>query len=85
MSDKQVLPKKWNEINYNQVGESVYFLKGNILTIIEALGLEKNREKAVKDLIHGQFGTCINKFWRHAIGNEMLPTEGVETLLSKKS
>lgn len=43
-------------IHIDEAGRAVNFLQGKVLTIIEAIGLEKNQEKAVKDLIK----TCVS-------------------------
>jgi len=66
--------KEFRSLSYGQVAQIVNFLKGQVLTAIESLGLEEKREKAFKDVIFGYFGNCTNKAWRHAIGEEVFPS-----------
>jgi len=63
------------KLSYNQVSSIVDYLKGQVLTAIESLGLEQRREKAFKDIIFGYFGSCINKAWKHSIGCGEFPPE----------
>lgn len=63
----------WKKIEYGHIEAQLTFMKGKILTIIDALGLNEQQNKATKDLIHSAIGNTKNIFWRHTIGQDMFP------------
>ena len=69
--------QEYKKLSYNQASDSVNFLRGKILTIIDATFPENlnDKRKAIKDLIHSAFGETINVFWRHTIGQDVYPPE----------
>ena len=57
-------------LTYDDTCEELLFLKGRILTIIDAVVLDEKQNKATKDLIHSEVGTAINNFWRLILHRE---------------
>lgn len=57
-----------NELKYGDIEDQTRILQGKILTIIDAVIVDKNQNKSVKDLINSQFCERLNRLWRIAIG-----------------
>ena len=75
MSDKQSLPKSQNvkKLEYVEVVGELNYLKGRVLTIIDSSITDNRQNKATKDLIHSEFGTTYNNFWKYVTGDFPFP------------
>ena len=71
--------KEFKQLRFGQIDGELLFMKGKLLTIIDALGLSEQQSKATKDLIHSAVGSTRNVFWRYAIGEDIFPGEGQQT------
>ena len=62
-------------LEFYQVNHQLSFMKGKILTLIDASIPEGKQNKATKDIVHEIVGSTVSTFWRHVIGEEVLPKE----------
>lgn len=67
---------KSKPIHVDEAGRAVNFLQGKVLTIIEAIGLEKSQEKAIKDLIRSSVSDCHMHLMGIAYPEVRMMTEG---------
>lgn len=75
ISEKGLFPNA-KKIEFSQVNSELRFMKGKILTVIDAVIKDEQQNKATKDLIHDYVGVEINKFWRYTTGeNVFLATD----------
>lgn len=49
---------KSKPLHIDEASRAVNFLQGKVLTIIEAIGLERSQEKAIKDLVKASVSDC---------------------------
>jgi len=60
-------------LEFNCVNQQLSFMKGKLLTLIDASIPEGKQNKATKDIVHQIVGSTVNVFWRYAIGEEVFP------------
>ena len=73
--DKSTLGES-KPIHIDEAGRAVNFLQGKVLTIIEAIGLERSQEKAIKDLVRSSVSDCHMHLMGIAYPEVRMMTEG---------
>jgi len=58
-------PEQKNELDFLFVRDNIKELEGRMLTLIEAV-VEKDRQKATKDIVRDQFSAKYNWLWEYA-------------------
>jgi hypothetical protein len=67
------MEKEFRTLTFGQVDNQIQSMKGKILTLIDSSIIDKQQNKAVKDLIHDIIGETRNIFWRWVIGEDVFP------------
>lgn len=62
------------QVPYINAMDCTKFLQGRVLTIIESAGMPDSQEKAIKDLIRGEFDKTIDVYWQHCNGHDVWPS-----------
>ncbi len=65
--------QKFKLLAFGQVNPQLRFMKGKLLTLIDATISDEQQNKATKDIIHQIVGETINTFWRYSIGEDVFP------------
>jgi len=65
--------KEHRLLKFSNVNQQLSFMKGKLLTLIDASISGEKQNKATKDIVHQIVGSTVNLFWRHVIGEEVFP------------